>query len=202
MNLSCGARIPIASRTANAIKSRTRNGVAMAKAPEPSEATACTSSGTFTRITPLIFCCFEELPADGDNGIGVSHFGNVPAELLAETVDKVVAKMDEGELATAYERDLPGMPADAYSALVEAMFDAFRGRGESSEDAAEGAGTTIEGIERRDDSAVGAFFAYVRTNPGLLKEATSLFVEERPDLVTALPSTLQTALAQRLTNAP
>jgi hypothetical protein len=118
--------------------------------------------------------------------------------LLLDTVEKLVAKMDEGDLATAYERDLASMPADAFSAFIEAMFDAFRFRGESSEDAAEGAGTTLESIERRDAPAVGALVAYARTNPGLLKEATSLFVEEHPQLISALPASLRSAIEQRL----
>ncbi|MEO6835766.1 MAG: hypothetical protein ABI231_07670 [Candidatus Tumulicola sp.] len=128
----------------------------------------------------------------------MSHFGNVPADVLVGTVEKLVAKMDEGDLATVYERDLSTMPADAFGAFVEAMFDVFRGRGESSEDAVEGAGTTLEGIERRDDRAVNALVEYARINPGLLKETTALFVEHRPDLVATLPATLYHAIAERL----
>ncbi len=128
----------------------------------------------------------------------MSHFGNVPADVLVGTVEKLVAKMDEGDLANAYGRDLSAMPADAFGVFVEAMFDVFRGRGESSEDAAEGAGTTLEGIEQRDDRAVHALVEYARTNPGLLKETTALFVEHRPDLVTTLPAPLRSAIAERL----
>ena len=54
-NLSCGARVPSASRTAIRTRSRIRNGVASAKAPEPPTATAWRSSGTFTRIMPQRF---------------------------------------------------------------------------------------------------------------------------------------------------
>jgi len=128
----------------------------------------------------------------------VSHFGNVPADVLVGTVEKLVAKMDEGNLASVYERDLSAMPADAFGAFVEAMFDVFRGRGESSEDAVEGAGTTLEGIDRRDDQAVRALLEYARINPGLLKETTALFVEHRPDLTGALPAPLLSAIAERL----
>ena len=128
----------------------------------------------------------------------MSHFGNVPADVLVGTVEKLVAKMDETDLATVYERDLSDMPADAFGVFVEALFDAFRGRGESSEDAAEGAGTTLEGIAQRDGRAVSALLEYARSTPGLLKEATTLFVEQRPDLVAALPATLLGAIAERL----
>jgi hypothetical protein len=131
----------------------------------------------------------------------VSQFGNVPADVLVGTVEKLVAKMDEGDLASVYERDLSTMPADAFGVFVEAMFDAFRERGESSEDAVEGAGTTFEGIERRDDRAVNALLEYARANPGLLKEATTIFVEQRPDLVAALPPMLCSAIAERLSLA-
>ncbi len=128
----------------------------------------------------------------------MSQFGNVPADVLVGTVEKLVAKMDETDLATVYERDLSAMPADAFGAFVEAMFDAFRERGESSEDAVEGAGTTLEGIAQRDGAAVNALLEYARTNPGLLKEATTLFVEQRPDLVGSLPAMLYGAIAERL----
>ncbi len=128
----------------------------------------------------------------------MSQLGNVPADVLVGTVEKLVAKMDETDLATVYERDLSAMPADAFGAFVEAMFDAFRERGESSEDAVEGAGTTLEGIAQRDARAVSALLEYARTNPGLLKEATTLFVEQRPDLVATLPAMLYGAIAERL----
>ena len=131
----------------------------------------------------------------------MSLFGNVPAEVLVGTVEKLVSKMDESDLASVFRRDLGAMPADAFGAFMEAMFDAFRGRGESSEDAVEGAGTTLAGIERRDGGAVDALMEYARTNPGVLKEATTLFVEQRPDLVTALPSVLRSAIAERLAHA-
>lgn len=131
----------------------------------------------------------------------VSLIGNVPADVLVGTVEKLVAKMDETDLAAVYSRDLSAMPADAFGSFVEAMFDAFRERGESSEDAAEGAGTTLEGIAQRDRSAVGALLEYARSNPGLLKEATTLFVEQRPDLVATLPPLLYGAIAERLSAA-
>ncbi len=129
-------------------------------------------------------------------------FGNVPADMLVGAVEKLLAKMDEADLAACYERDLAAMPADAFGAFVEAVFAAFRERGESSEDAAEGAGTTLESIARQDGQAARALLGYVRTNPDLLKEATALFVEQRPDLVGALPAALRDALAERLTHAP
>ena len=128
----------------------------------------------------------------------MSHFGNVPAGVLVGTVEKLVAKMDETDLATGYERGLSVMPADAFGVFVEALFDAFRERGESSEDAVEGAGTTLEGIAQRDPRAVSALLEYARANPGLLKEATTLFVEQRPDLVAMLPPMLYGAIAERL----
>jgi hypothetical protein len=128
----------------------------------------------------------------------MSQLGSVPADVLVGTVEKLVAKMDEADLAGAYQRDLSKMPAEAFGVFVEAMFDAFRERGESSEDAAEGAGTTLESIERRDGQAIDAFVAYARSNPGLLREATTLFVEHRPDFVAALPANLYAALTERL----
>lgn len=124
--------------------------------------------------------------------------GNVPSEKLVSVVEKLLAKMDESDLAAYYERELSTMPKEASGAFVEALFEAFRERGESSEDAAEGAGTTLDGIERNDASAINALLAYGRGSPDLLKEATAIFVEQRPDLVESLPAMLRTALAERL----
>lgn len=130
----------------------------------------------------------------------MSQFGNVPADILVGTVEKLVSKMDEAELADAFSHDLSTMPPDAVSAFVDAMFDAFRDRGESSEDAAEGAGTTIASIHARDGTALTAFVDYGGQNPGLLKEATTIFVEHHPDLTGALPAVLRSAIAERLTH--
>ena len=131
----------------------------------------------------------------------MSQIGNVPADVLVGAVEKLVSRMDEADLANVFSRDLSTMPVDAFVAFMEATFDAFRDRGESSEDAVEGAGTTLEGIESRDDGAIVAFMEYARANPGLLQEATTLFVEQHPDFVTALPAALRAAIEERLMHA-
>jgi hypothetical protein len=125
-------------------------------------------------------------------------FGNVPADVLVGAVEKLLSTMDEIDVAAVYERELSSMPPQAFGAFIEAVFSAFRERGESSEDAVEGAGVTLDAIEGRDGRAIAAFVAYARTNPGLLKEATTIFVEQRPDLVSDLPALLRGALADRL----
>ncbi len=128
----------------------------------------------------------------------MSHFGNVPADVLVGTVEKLVAKMDESDLASAFERDLPAMPPEAFAAFIEAAFDAFRDRGESSEDAVEEAGTTLAAVGAREPAALAAFVAYARSNQGVLKEATALFVEHHPGFAGALPATLRDAISERL----
>jgi ABC-type transporter Mla subunit MlaD len=125
-------------------------------------------------------------------------FGNVPPEMLAGAVEKLLAKMDETDLADFYERELSAMPSDAAHAFVEALLGAFHDRGESSEDAAEGAETTLDAIAERRPEALAALVRYARANPDLVKEATTAFVERRPDLIAALPATLRDALAARL----
>lgn len=125
-------------------------------------------------------------------------FGNVPADTLVDEVEKVLARMNEADIAASYDRELASMPPDAFAAFVESVFGAFRERGESSEDAAEGAGTTLESIARRENGAAHALVAYAHGNPDLLKEATVAFVAQRPELIFALPSPLRDALAQRL----
>jgi hypothetical protein len=128
-------------------------------------------------------------------------FGNVPPDMLAGAVEKILAKMDETDLAAFYERELRTMPAEAVHAFVEALFTAFRERGESSEDAAEGAGTTLDAIERRDSAAISALIAYAHGNADLLREATTAFIGQRPDLIATLPGPLREALTERLTRS-
>jgi hypothetical protein len=125
-------------------------------------------------------------------------FGNVPADVLAGAVEKLLAKMNEADLAAFYERELSAMPPDVARAFAEALFVAFRDRGESSDDAAEGAATTVGAIEQGEPAAVGALLNYARTSPDLLKEATTILVEQRPDLISALPADLRERLAERL----
>jgi len=117
--------------------------------------------------------------------------GNVPADVLAGAVEKLLARMDESDLAAFYDRELAAMPADDYPA--------FRERGESSEDAAEGAGTTLDAIARREGGAVSALLRYALGNTDLIKEATVLFIAERPQSIAALPAGLRDALTARLT---
>jgi hypothetical protein len=125
-------------------------------------------------------------------------FGNVPADMLAGAVEKLLAKMNETDLAAFYERELSVMPPDVARAFVEALFAAFRDRGESSEDAAEGAGTTLEGIAGGERAALHALLGYASATPYLLKEATTIFVEQRPDLISTLPVALRDGIAERL----
>jgi hypothetical protein len=129
-------------------------------------------------------------------------FGNVPPDMLAGAVEKLLAKMDEADLAALYQRELLTMPSDVIPALIEALFTAFRDRGESSEDAAEGAGTTLDAIARQETGGINALLAYARGSRDLLKEATTIFVEQHPELIAALPSVLREALAERLTRSP
>jgi hypothetical protein len=129
--------------------------------------------------------------------VGPMSFGNVPPEMLADAVEKLLAKMDETDLAAFYEHELSTMPSETVDAFVGALFAAFRERGESSEDAAEGAGTTLEGIAARQAEALAALLSYSRTSPDLIKEATAIFVEQRPDFVATLPPALRDRLAQR-----
>lgn len=129
-------------------------------------------------------------------------FGNVPADMLAGAVEKLLAKMNEADLAAFYQRELSSLPEDDVAAFSEAVFDAFRERGESSEDAAEGAGTTLDAIAGGDHGAIGALLRYALASPELLKEATTLFVVRRPDSIAALPAVIRDALAERLTRTP
>lgn len=131
----------------------------------------------------------------------MSPFGNVPTDVLVDATERLVASMGESELNAAFSRRISTMPVDGRSALVEALFEAFRDRGESSEDAAEDSGTTLEGITRGDNDALAALLAFAGENAGLLREAVACFVAGHPDLVDALPSVIRSGIAQRVEGA-
>ena|SRR5947209_1533801 len=123
------------------------------------------------------------------------NFGD--ADVL-DAAEKFVGKMDEAELGAALAHSERAMPSPVREALVESIFDAFRQRGESSEDVAEGAGTTVDAIATNGRGGVDALLRYARTNAGLLREATTLFIENNPAYVQHLPPVLTEGIAKRL----
>lgn len=128
----------------------------------------------------------------------MSVFGNFASDQVVDAAEKVISKMDEGELASAIERSERTMTSDGRVLLVEAIFDAFRQRGESSEDAAEGSGTTLEAILRYDPLAVQNLLAYARSNQGLLKEAAVGLIEREPGVLDELSPEITASIRKRL----
>ena len=128
----------------------------------------------------------------------MSHFGNVPAETLVDAVEKHVAKMDETELASVLRGGIASMNDNARSAFVSSIFDAFRDRGESSEDAAEGANAPLAALESGDQKALAALLDYAKENTGVLKEAMTIYAEQHTDHINSLPRPLLDAIAARL----
>jgi hypothetical protein len=125
-------------------------------------------------------------------------FGNVPAQTLVDAVEKHVARLDDATLADVLCGGVPAMPNDARGALVASIFDAFRDRGESSEDAAEGANASLDRLELGDAQAVLALVEYARANPGLLKEALTLYAEGHATQLEGLPAPLVDGIAGTL----
>lgn len=128
----------------------------------------------------------------------MSHFGNVPAETLVDAVEKHVAKMDDADLASLLQHGVTSMPVAARSALVASIFDAFRERGESSEDAAEGSNASLRALHDGDETALDALLGYAKDNTGVLKEAMTIFAQEHAAQLSALPRSLTDEIAKRL----
>lgn len=125
-------------------------------------------------------------------------FGKSCRTDIVEAAERFIAKMDERALARALAQSEPTLPPDSRAALLEAIFDAFRRRGESSEDAVEAAGTTLDGIDRGEAPAIAALLRYAGDNPGLLREATVALVEREPDLIARLPRDVIDGISRRL----
>jgi hypothetical protein len=128
----------------------------------------------------------------------MSAFGNYASAQVVDAAEKFISKMDERDLAAAVEQSERGMSAQSRALLVEAVFDAFRQRGESSEDAVEAAGTTLEAIRSGDESAVRTLLTYARNNAGLLKEACIVLIEVPPAIVAELAPPLSDGISRRL----
>ena len=107
------------------------------------------------------------------------------------SLEKHVAKMEDARIAVLLRDGIDDMPAHARTALAASIFDAFRDRGESSDDAAEGANVALEQIELGEGQAVAALVTYASENTGLLKEALALFEDEHAAHIDALPAALR-----------
>jgi len=77
--------------------------------------------------------------------------------------------MDDAQLAAKLAEDTAAMTNEDRAALVEAIFDAFRDRGESSEDVAEAASISLELVVAGDRQALQGLLTYAQASPGLLK---------------------------------
>ncbi len=130
----------------------------------------------------------------------MSVFGNYASGEVIDAAEKFISKMDEHELASAVEQSERSMSADGRRLLVEAVFDAFRQRGESSEDVAEEAGTSLEAIGRHEPDAVQELLVYARANPGLLKEAVIGLVEREPAVLAQLSPEITGGIRRRLSD--
>jgi hypothetical protein len=128
----------------------------------------------------------------------MSEFENVPAVALADAARKLVARMNDADVASSLQTGLVSMPDDALRALVDSIFQAFRDRGESSEDAAEGAQASLAALIAGEQAATRLLLTYASENSGLLKDAFVLFVERHRELLHALPGALGDGVAEIL----
>jgi hypothetical protein len=128
----------------------------------------------------------------------MTDFENVPPAVLVDAVEKLVAKMNDAEIASLLRGGIDAMPLSGVRALVASTFNAFRNRGESSEDAAEGASTQLGDVNDAQPHAVGALLLYASQNPGLLKEAVVIFAEQYAAEISSLPAGIVHGISERL----
>ncbi|GAC1392383.1 MAG: hypothetical protein NVSMB31_10480 [Vulcanimicrobiaceae bacterium] len=128
----------------------------------------------------------------------MSFFGAHSPSDVAEAADKFISKMDEGQLSAVTAGHISEMPVEGRCALVESILDAFRHRGESSEDVAEASHAGLEAMQGGEVAAIAALLAYVDQNTGLLKEAATTLIEEHPEMVQHLPATVVDGISSRL----
>lgn len=123
--------------------------------------------------------------------------GYEPPELV-EAAERFVSKMNENDLHAELDVSERNFSSESRSQLAEAIFDAFRQRGESSEDAAEEAGADLCAITGGDAAALRTLITYAKNNPGLLKEAAIVLIETNPEIVEQLSPRLREGIASKL----
>ncbi|HVS45742.1 MAG TPA: hypothetical protein VMS32_03675 [Verrucomicrobiae bacterium] len=128
----------------------------------------------------------------------MSLFGNWSADALVGAAEKCIAKMDDADLARALVVRSAVSNAGDREALLETVFDAFRDRGESSQDACEGAATTLDQLRSGDRAALVSLLDYACQSPGVLKEALTFLVERQPASINDLPPELVESISRRL----
>ncbi len=128
----------------------------------------------------------------------MSSFGASGPSDIATAADKFISKMDESQLAEAIERHQATMQVAGRRALVASILDAFRHRGESSEDVSEAITTGVDSLENAEVLAVAKLLRYVGENAGLLKEAVTSLLEDHPEMLPYLPMTLVDGISARL----
>lgn len=116
----------------------------------------------------------------------MSPSGNPSAQALTEAAEKCIAKMDDADLARVLQARYARVDSDDRVVLVEALFDAFRDRGESSDDVHEASGVILDPLVV-DAAAFAAVVVYARGNSGVLKETFTLLVERQPASIGDLP---------------
>jgi hypothetical protein len=129
----------------------------------------------------------------------MSLFARYGADALADAAEKCTAAMGDVELGAALVDRATALDSGGRATVADAIFAAFRERGESSDDAVEGAGTTLQQIESGDARALESLVLYAQTSPGLLREAITQYEELHPDHVGELPPVLLDGMSARLT---
>ena len=123
--------------------------------------------------------------------------GYEPPDVI-DAAERFVSKMNESELHAEIDATERALSPQSRAMLAEAIFDAFRQRGESSEDAAEEAGADLSAIAGGDESAIRTLIGYAKKNPGLLKEAAVALIENHPPIVGQLSAGLREGIAAKL----
>jgi hypothetical protein len=125
-------------------------------------------------------------------------FGNATSAQVAAAAERFIAKMNEKDLLAAVRTSEETMSSNGRCSLAESILHSFRQRGESSDDVAEGAGTTVEAMAESEALALRALLDYAAGNPGLLKEALTDLIMARPELAAELAPALRDGIAERL----
>ncbi len=128
----------------------------------------------------------------------MSFFGAHSPSDVAGVAEKFIAKMDERDLSEVVADHQSAMPPEGRCALVESILDAFRHRGESSEDVAEASRTKLAQMQSGDVAAVAALLRYVEQNTGLLKEAATTLIEKDPAMLEHLPGSVIAGISAKL----
>jgi hypothetical protein len=122
-------------------------------------------------------------------------FGSITPQQASQAAGDHVQDMEPNELANHLQQSVGTMDTSSLAALGQQLLSTFTSHASYSGDgaqAAQEAGTSAEVVAQGSPQAVAAVIDYAKSNPQVLQEAASAFMQRNPEALQQLaPQLLQ-----------